>query len=260
MILSLIALLFPSAILAQDATPTATPTPNLVEQYQKDYTYQYNLYQESYLVYLDKKQVYTKYGTVSSQKEKFDTAKTAIINRNNAFRTYLMTLRTILDSHQSVNPTETESKKIDLAKWEAYFSEQNTVVSAINNDVDLGKWATDFQTKYIDIQQSIYTAITQDQINQRQISHNQIKGLADIIKNSPKIKTDNTQWYSNLNVQSDLINQAITDSRNLTQKPQYQIKFTDFYPEVKNNLNRIDSYLTQMLGNLTIIINQNYHE
>lgn len=256
----LLSLFLTKPVFAQEATASATPTTNLVEQYQKDYTFQYNLYQQSYLVYLDKKQVYTKYGTVSSQKEKFDTAKAAIINRNNAFRTYLMTLRVVLDEHQTANPTDTESKKIDLSKWEAYFNEQNTVVSAINNDGDLTKWATEFQTKYLDVQQSIYSAITQDQINQRQTAHSLIKSLADQIKNSPKIKTDNTQWYGNLNVQSDLINQAILESLGLTKKPQFQTKFTDFYPDVKNNLNRIDSYLSQIFGNLTIIINQNYHE
>lgn len=254
MILFLILFLFAPPTFAQEITP------NLVDQYQKDYNYQYNLYQQSYLVYLDKKQVYTKYGTVSSQKEKFDTAKAAIINRNNAFRAYLMTLRVTLDSHQSVNPTETESKKIDLSKWEAYFNEQNTVVSAINNDTDLTKWVSEFQTKYLDIQQSIYSAITQDQINQRQLSQNLIKSLADQIRSSPKIKTDNTQWYSNLNIQSDLINQAVADSIALTKKNQYQTKFIEFYPDIKNNLNRIDSYLSQMLGNLNIIISQNYHE
>jgi hypothetical protein len=79
----------PAQEIATSTPLPPTPTPRLFDQYQKDYFFQYDQYQQDYLQYIDKKKVYTKYGTITTQKEKFQSAITAINSRNKAFKLFI---------------------------------------------------------------------------------------------------------------------------------------------------------------------------
>lgn len=240
-------------VFAQDSSP------ELYAQYRNDYNYQYSLYQQAYLKYIDKKEVYTKYGTVSSQTDKFNAAKDTLIKRNSAYSAYLMALRVSLDGFKAANPTDTGKDQIELSKWEGYFREQNTIVNAINNDQDLAKWVDDFKGNYVDIQTAVYAAIAQGQVNQRLTALNQIKQLADTIRNSSNVRTDNLQWYTDIPIQSDLATTALKNAINLTTKKQFQsYQFDNLYPDIKSNLSLADGYLAQMFSNLKIIVQSGY--
>jgi hypothetical protein len=249
-----------STVSAQNATPSvnldlsATPTPPLFDQYKKDYLYQYDLYNQAYLNYIDKKQVHTKYGTITTQKEKFTAAVDTINARNKALKSYLLALRVMLDDYKDSNPTITEKVKIDLSKWEAWFNEQLTVVPAINNDDDLKKWADDFKNKYITIQPIIYTALTQHEINLRTQTLSLLQDVANDIKNDPNIKPESQQWISSLTVKSDLVNTSLNNALNATKKNQYQNKFVNFYPDAKLEINKATGYLREIGSDLKLTI------
>jgi len=129
---------------AQDSTPSA----QLFNQYQSDYLYQYNLYGQAYADYSDKKQIFAKYGTVTTQNDAFLAAVTAINARSRVFESYLMALRVILDNYRDANPVQTAADQAQLSSWESWFSDQITVVSAITNTHDLQIWIKTFQGKY----------------------------------------------------------------------------------------------------------------
>ena len=243
---------------ATPVPPSPTPTPRLFLQYQSDYLYQYDLYQQSYLKYTEKKQVYTKYGTITTQKDKFDASVDAINARNRALRSYLIALRVYLDDYKSANPTETEKAQIELSKWEAWFDEQITVVSAIGNQDDLTKWVATFKTNYITVQQAIATALVRQEANIRQTTLDQLQATANDIKANPDIKPESQEWISTLAVKSDLVSTSINDALKFTTKTQNQNKFSDFYPDSKIALGKANDYLKEITTDLKLIVNKFY--
>lgn len=248
----------PSAIVDPSVSlgPTTMPAIRLFDQYQRDYLFQYDIYQRAYLNYVDKVKVYTKYGTITTQKDKFNAAINAINARNKAFKSYFLALRVFLDDYKTSNPTITEKNQIDLRKWETWFDEQLIVVPLINNDDDLKKWINDFKDKYPEVQQTIYTALVQHEINLRQQSLNTLQDIAANIKNNPNIKPESEQWISNLAVKSDLVSTGFGNAINLTQRNQNQNKFSNFYPDAKIELTKTNNYIGEISADLKLIIIQ----
>lgn len=261
-------LLFTTPALAQDITPRSTPqetpaaipsptpVPNFFEQYKKDYLFQYDIYQQSYLKYVDKKRVWTRYGTITTQKEKFDASIEAITARNKAFKAYLLALRTMLDDYESVNPTNTEKYQIEISKWESWFEEQLSVVPSINNEKDLIRWVDDFKEKYIVIQQTIYSSLVQHEVNLRQLTLENIQSLGMDIKTSPQIQTESQQWVSTLAIKSDLVTTSLNNAIAFGQRSQSQNKFNNFYPSSKLELNQANNYLIEISADLKLIVNK----
>jgi hypothetical protein len=253
----LLFILFTSPINAQEATVSAqtpTPTPPLFLQYQKDYLYQYDLYQQAYLKYVEKKEVFTKYGTITTQNEKFTAAIDTINARNKTFKAYLTALRIMLDEYQSANSTNTEKVKIDITKWEAWFEEQMAVVPAINNEEDLIKWVKEFKINYITVQQVMYTALIQHEVNLRVQTLNLLKDTADYIKNSPNVQPESQSWLNSLTIKSDLVNTSLTGALDMAKRKQIQNKFSDFYPNARIEMNKANNYLREISADLKLTI------
>jgi len=239
-----------SRVYAQETPLTA----NLFDTYKNDYLFQQKIYQETYLDYSKKKQIHTQYGTLITQKDKNEATSNVLIARNTMLKAYLMALRVKMDQYESQSPTETEIRQIELSKLEEWLEEQNTIVSSINNENDISEWAETFKSKYITIQQQIYASLIQDEINQKTLILENIKKLANEIKNSPKIKQESQQWFSGLPIKSDLIMASFDDASQKTKQKQSSNKFQNFYPEAKISLNKANGYLTEMTENLKSIV------
>ena len=249
---------FASPVHAQDATASATPTPDLFPQYQTDYLYQYNLYQQAYTDYINKKEIFAKYGTVTTQNDELLAAVNTINARSRVFKSYLMALRVMLNSYKSVNPDATAADQTNLDNWENWFDQQLTVVSAINNTHDLQLWVKNFQTKYNQIQQSIYTALVQNEVNLRQLTFSQIQSLVSDMQSDPHLKPDSQQWIQSYTDKSGLISADLNDALSLTKKNQLLDHFSNFYPNAKTDLDQSKGYLAEIAGDLKLIIIQFY--
>lgn len=245
----LFALFFAQPSLAQE--PTAT---DQFPQFKNDYIFQYNQYLATYTKYLEKKDIFTKYGSVTTEADKLSAAKEAINARNLTLRTYLQALRIYLNKYKSVDPTATDKLQIELQNWENWFNEQLSIVPNINNSHDLSTWVTDFKIKYINIQQSIYSALVYNQINQKKLTLNLLNSLIETVKADPNIKPENQLWLSNFAIRSDLVNNSLKNSASLTVKKQYQSRFVNFYSGAKADLNTANNYLRQIYDDLKIII------
>lgn len=245
-----------STISAQAITPIPTVDPKiaLFEQYKNDYLFQRDLYQKTYIDYTAKKQVHTKYGTLTTQLDKFNATKNTLIIRNKMLKTYLTALRVDMDKYKTSNPTETEKNQINLSKWEDWFNEQNLIISAFNNDTDIAKWVQNFNKQYVNIQKDIYTALVQHQINLKIQTLNEIKLLALEIQNSPKNSFENQEWFSNLPIKSDLVLSSLKNAIDLTNKKQSFTKFISFYLDSSKELNIANNYLIGMLKDLKSIV------
>jgi hypothetical protein len=239
------------------STPMVTPTIVVNDDFQKylnDYLYQKDLYQKAYLKYIEKKQVHTKYATLTTKQDKIDATNNYLVTRNNMQRSYLVALRYLLNKYKSIDPTETEKLQIDIQKWESWFAEQNTVVTAINNEDDFKKYSLDYKIKYITIQQLIYTALTRNQVNQKKQTLNTINTLMTDIQNSPVIKPESQEWIGPLTVKNDLVNTSLTTAMDTTNTKQYSTNFSNFYPDAQKEINKVNSYLFDMVSSLKSVV------
>jgi hypothetical protein len=245
------------ATVSAAAIPTATSA-QLFNQYQTDYLYQYNLYQQAYTDYVNKKQIFTKYGTVTTQNDQFHAAVTTIIARNRVFKSYLMALRVMLENNKTADTSITEAAQIGLRNWENWFDQQTAIVSAFKGTDDLQPWAKDFKVKYNQIQVAIFTALVQNEINLRLSTLNLIQSLADDLQNDPNLKPDSQQWTQSLSDQTNQVNTSIAAAVTLSKKVQLSDRFSNFYPGAQTNLARAKKYLTDISGNLKLTIIKYY--
>lgn len=239
--------IFSKPALAQDQA-------TLFTKYQQDYLYQYDLYQQSYADYTGKKQIFVKYGTVTTQNEAFLAAKQAINARNQVLKTYLMALRVMLNDYKTSDFVQTESIQTDLSGWESWLDQQPAIVAAINNTKDLQTWVKVFQSKYIQIQRSIYTSLVLNEVNLRGLTLNQTQSLFQNIQNHPRIKPDSQQWIQSYSDKSNLASSAINNALLLTKKNQPTDRFSNFYPNAQTNLDQSRKYLTEITSDLKLII------
>jgi len=161
-----------------------------------------------------------------------------------------MALRVGLDKYKTINPSNTEISQIENKKWEAWLDEQNLIIPNFNNLSDIKTWSTEFKSRYIEIQRSIYTSLTQSQINLRLQILADIKSLADNIRNDPKNQNYLDDWYANYPVKSDLINKSLQSAAQLCNRTQRNKNFNNFYPEVIIEINRADGYLKNLITDL----------
>ncbi|MCX6726442.1 MAG: hypothetical protein NTY75_01350 [Candidatus Shapirobacteria bacterium] len=247
-------LLFFTLFFTQPSIAQEPTTIDQFTQFKNNYTFQYNQYLTAYSKYLEKKDVNTKYGSVTTEADKLATAKDAINARNLALKTYLQALRVYLDKYKSADPATTDKFQTELQNWENWFNEQLLIVPNFNNANDLNNWVKDFIIKYIDIQQSIYSALVYNQINHQKYTLGLLNSLIDTAKADPNIKPENQLWLNNFTVRSDLVNTSLEETASLTIKKQYQTRFDNFYPDAKSGLNTANNYLRQIYDNLKIII------
>ncbi|MBP6989580.1 hypothetical protein KBB48_02300 [Candidatus Shapirobacteria bacterium] len=226
---------------------------DLYSQYRTDYLYQQSQYQKNYLDYLNKKDVYIQYRTISSEKDKIVATKNVLYSRNLMLKSYLMALRVGLDKYKSINPNDTEKSQIEIKKWEDWTDEQNLIIPNFNNTSDIQNWAKTFQSRYIEIQKVIYSGLTQANINLRLYNLNEIKLLADTIKSDQNNPDPTNDWFASYPVKSDLILKSFQNASTLRNQNQKGRFFSNFYPEVKVEINKADGYLKNLLTDLKSI-------
>ena len=225
----------------------------LFTQYRNDYLFLRDEYQKNYLDFLNKKNVYIQYRSITSEQDMIESTKAVLFSRNKMLKSFLMSLRVGLDKYKNSDPPKTERYQILLTKWEEWLDEQNLIISNFTNSTDIKDWATTFKSRYLEIQTAYYQALTQAAINLRLYNLNEIKVLAETIKTDPKNDNFTENWFANFPVNSDLINKSLENANTIAQKPQRGKSFNNFFPEVRVQTLKADSYLKSILSDLKAI-------
>ncbi|MBU4209896.1 hypothetical protein KKC08_01910 [Patescibacteria group bacterium] len=238
--------------------PTPAPTLSPYQQAKKDYLNQQQEYSQAYLKYTEKKETHTKYGTITTEKEKMEWTKKAIISRNTLLQKYILALKTKLSEYSDNNPTNTKKNQIELEKWISWLKEQNIIVDSLSNLDDLSQNGQNFQSKYNSIQKEIYTSIVQNQCNNYEQILNELKNLATKIQNSDQIETEGQNWTSDVFIKMDIARDNLNTALKKTEQKQYGNKFNNFYPQSKKELSKTNQYSLEIFSNLKSIITKFY--
>jgi len=225
----------------------------LFTQYKNDYLYLRDEYQKNYLDYLNKKNVYIQYHSITSEKDMFESTKAVLFSRNKMLKSFLMALRVGLDKYKTSDPVNTEKNQIQLSKWEEWFDEQNLIIPNYTNSADIKNWVTTFKSRYLEIQQTTFRALTQAGVNLRLYNLNEIKLLANTIKADPKNNNFTDDWFASFPIKSDLIKSSLQSALTIAEKPQKGKTFSNFFPEVNVQNQKADSYLKSLLADLKAI-------
>lgn len=227
-------LLFSNPVLAQDST-------DLYTQYRTDYFFQRDNYQKDYLDYLNKKDTYAQFGTVTAEKDKITATKNTFLSQNLMLKAYLMALRTTLG-----DSPENQQK---LQQYENWLDTQNQLVSNLNSTPGLQTWAHTFRVQFVSIQKELFTGLVQGQINRRQRTLENIKKLAEKAK---------IEWSSNYLNKESMVSENFRLALKETQRNQREDRFSEFYPEAKNYLNQADTQIKSMISDLKSTIIKNH--
>ncbi len=225
----------------------------LFTQYRNDYLFLRDEYQKNYLDFLNKKNVYIQYRSITSEQDMIESTKAVLFSRNKMLKSFLMTLRVGLDKYKNSDLSKTGKIQVSLQKWEDWLDEQNLILPNFTNSADIKDWATTFKNRYLEIQTIYYQALTQAAINLRLYNLNEIKILADTIKTDSQNNNFTENWFANFPVNSDLINKSLENANTIAQKPQKGKTFSNFFPEARVEILKADSYLKNILSDLKAV-------
>lgn len=220
----------------------AQNSPDLYTQYRTDYFYQRDLYQKDYLDYLNKKDTYAQYGSLTAEKDKINSTKNVFLSQNLMLKSYLMTLRVTLPN--------SPNRQNELQKLEDWLSTQNQEIPNLNSTVSLKDWAKTFRTQYVSIQKELYTSLIQSQIDRRLKTLAEVKILAS---------SANIEWSSDFTDKENKIKQSFQLAIDTSNHSQREDQFSDFYPDAKDNLDQGDKYLRSLISDLKSTIIKNNH-
>ena len=230
---------FPKNILAVD-----------LEQAKNDYLYQRSLYQVDYSNYQEKLQIHQKFYSITTKQDLLLAQKKVLLSRNQNIRTYLIYLSSKLDQCQ-FRPEIIQQLQQQLKLNEDWLFEQSKQIGNNQELTKLNSLSLEFNQKYPDILDTIYSTLSQIQIDQQQKILQQINDLKQ------KIQTENSQvdpqWFENFDQQTNQINQRLQNAFLLVQ-PENSIKASNFYREVQKELQSSQSLLIKAKEELKSII------
>ena len=220
-------------VFAQDST-------DLYTKYRTDYLYQRDIYQKDYLDYLNKKDAYAQFGTVTAEKDKIISTKNTFLSQNSMLRAYLMALRVTLND----SPTN----QFEIDKLESWLEAQNLLIADLNTSQELQSWSETFKSRYVIIQQQLFSGLIQTRINLR------LKTIADIKKLA---ESANVEWSLNYTDKEAKVYESFQEALKSTQKNQRENYFYNFYPDALDELNHADVYLKSIISDLKSTIIKN---
>ena len=246
-ILFLLLFLKPSFIFSQD----------LIPQYQTDLSYQQDLYNQSYDLFLQKKTVHQQYNSIATEKELIDAIKKTTQHRNSLLVAYLNLITAKLDVYKSQDSSPYTSKIQNvLNQQNLWLQNQSTKVTSISNKLQLDQYNQQFSQNYKQIQQYINNALIQNQINHQNQVISQIKNLLLKIKASPNFDSQAQNWIveieSQLNDSTDFISQALLQVK--TDNPESYTDYSDLYQEAKPYLDSSKQNLFKVIENISGVI------
>lgn len=218
----------------------AQDSPNLYTQYRTDYFFQRDNYQKDYLDYLNKKDTYAQFGTVTAEKDKITATKNVFLSQNLMIKAYLMALRVTLN--------DSSANQIEIDKLENWLVTQNESIPDLNTTQSLQNWSETFKIQYVLIQQQIYTGLVQSQIDRRLKIMTDIKKLAQLANN---------EWSANYSDKEAKVYESFQSALKDTQKLQREDHFYNFYPDALDNLNQADIYLRSIISDLKSTVIKN---
>ena len=221
-----------------------------LDQAKNDYLYQRSLYQIDYNNYQEKLQIHQKFFSITTKQDLFEAQKKVLISRNQNLKTYLIYLRQKLNQSQFRQEINQQLSQ-QLLSHENWLFDQVKQIGNSRKLAELKPISFEFNQKYPEILNTLYSALSQIQITQQQSILLQITQLKQEIQNQNS-QVD-PQWFENFDQQTKTINQHLQNAFLLVQ-PENNKQDKDFYQKVKKELKNSQSLLIKTKEDLKSII------
>ncbi len=220
-----------------------------VQTPQFDFSYNLDVYNQSYGYYQEKKQINLQYNSLATEKELLEAIKISLNARNGLIISYLNLITSGLEIYKQADYQESTQNTINLLSQDSiWLMSQTTLVDKIANQDQLKDYNNQFKENYQSIKQHISLARSQYHLNhQYQIT----KDLQSFLSNTDKPIT-NQDWLNDINSQLNTCLDIFTQAYSTAQKTstsQYR-NFTDFYPDVKQELDVSYQNLSKIVDNI----------
>jgi len=223
-------------------------------EYFNDVSYQQDLYNQSYDLYLGKKQIHSQYNSITTEKELLDTIKTALTNREILLSSYLLHLRASMDTYKPISPDLTGQVQQQLLNHNLWLTNQSKQIDKIQNKIQLDDYNQTFFQRYIQIQTSMATSRIQNQINHQQSVVNQIKDLILQLKAEHRLDQQAQNWISQIDTNLQTCQLYLAEAYKETQTKQNTRKFNDFYPDAIDQISKSKQILTKIILDLQSLL------
>jgi len=230
---------------------------DLISKYQNDLSYQQHLYNQSYDLYLQKKNIHQQYQSIATEKELINIIKDTIQNRNSLLIAYLNLINAKLDTYkfQDTSSSTTSIQQV-LNQQNLWLRNQSSKITSITNKSQLDQYNQQFSQNYKQIQQYIHNAQIQTQVNHQNLIISQIKNLLLKIKASPNFDNQAQNWIteieSQLNHSIDFLSQARLQIK-IENLPSYQ-DYSNLYQDAKPLLDTSKQNLIKVIENISGVI------
>ena len=236
------------------------PTPTIAQtnsRFYQDFYYQFDLYNQAYSVFTQKKQIHQQYNSLATEKELIAQSQQTLLTRNDLIISYVNLVLNLLGaSSQPSFITQTNHYQNNLQDHLTWLSQQPNLIHIISQPSDLNTYQDQFSQKYKQIKYHLDQAMIQIDINHLALN---IDSISSYLHNLP-LASNQINWISDIDSQLASSQQLLLQADQISQKQNqssYQ-NYSDFYQEAKIPLDQSTQNLTQVINNIESYLKKFY--
>ncbi|MFH1714407.1 MAG: hypothetical protein ABH831_02330 [Candidatus Nealsonbacteria bacterium] len=223
-------------------------------QYKDDVSYQQDLYNQSYGLYVEKKQIHSQYNSIATEKELINIIKNTLAYREDLLSAYLLLLRSSMEEYKPISIDITNSLQQQLFEHQVWLKNQSKQISLIQNKNQLDDYNQSFSQQYIQIQISIDQARVQKYINHQQTLIKRVKNLILSLKAEQSLDQQAQTWINQIEADLQTCQQHLDLANQETQTKQSGRVFKEFYKDSLTEINKSKTILNKTIQDLQGLI------
>jgi hypothetical protein len=225
-----------------------------LDQYRDNVSYQQDLYNQSYDLYVEKKQIHSQYNSIATEKELINVIKNTLAYREDLLSTYLLLLRSSMEEYKPISIDITNSLQQQLFEHQVWLKNQSKQISLIQNKNQLDDYNQSFSQQYIQIQISIDQARVQKHINHQQTIIKRVKNLILSLKAEQGLDQQAQNWINQVESDLQTCQQHLDLADQETQTKQHGRVFKEFYKDSLAEINKSKTILNKTIQDLQGLI------
>ena len=225
-----------------------------LDQYKNDVSLQQDLYNQSYNVYLEKKQTNLQYNSIATEKELINTIKQTLTLREKLLSAYILLLRSSMEEYKPISIDKTNQLQQQLFEHQVWLNNQSKQINPIQDKNQIDTYNQTFIHQYIQIQITIDKSRVQNHINHQLTTIKEIKNLILSLKAEEGLDQQAQNWINQIESNLQTCQQHLDLAEEETQTKQYGRTFKEFYTDALSEINKSKIILNKTIQDLQSLI------